>query len=93
MTGLHTLYLLIVIGMIYGIGCWLYYECRRRRAYEADAIKDRQQIRAVAESAASEAASCAAVIDKLDTPRPRQTGRRLQAVRDERSGVSTWNWE
>lgn len=92
MTSLHMLCTVIFIGMIYAIGHWHYSECLRRRAWELHADVDRQDIRDVAEGAASEAASCAAVIDKIGTPAaPRR--RQLHAVHDQRSGVATWHWE
>jgi hypothetical protein len=81
------LILLIIIGMIYGVGHWQWKECRRRRAFEEDALRDRQQLREVAETAASEAASCAAVIERLGKTKAH---RKLRAVRDEPHGVSTW---
>ncbi len=81
MPGLHMLSLLIIIIMIYAVGHWHYRECQRRRIWEDEAVQDRWEIREVAEVAASEAASCAAVIDKIGTTEP-QPNRRLWAVRD-----------
>lgn len=95
MTNLHMIATLTIMVMIYAIGHWLYRECARRRAWELKADNDRQEIRDVAETAANEAASCAAVIDKLGTGSepPPQKRSRLRAVHDDRTGVSTWNWE
>lgn len=87
---LTMLCLLIVLFMIVGMGRWQWNECRRRRRFEQSALRDRDEIREVAESAASEAASCAAVIDRIGAPQPR---RKLHVVRDSTTGVSTWNWE
>lgn len=65
MIGLHNLYPAVLAGTIFVIGHWQYRECRRRRAFERAAMIDRQAIRDVAERAASESASCAAVIDRF----------------------------
>jgi hypothetical protein len=90
MHGLMMLCVVITILMIYAVGHWQWKECRRRRQFEADAVRDRQEIREVAEAAASDAASCAAVIDKLGNPPKR---RHMHAVRDDNLGVSVWKWE
>lgn len=76
--------LLIAFVLIYGIGHWHWKECRRHRAEE-------QRIREVAEAAASDAASCAAVIDKLGNHLAKR--RHLYSVRDEKLGVSVWKLE
>lgn len=80
MTGLNNIYLLIITGMIYTIGRWQHRECRRRRAVERAATRDRAKIRGIAEQAASEAASCAAVIDRI----PLTQERRLHLTTDQR---------
>ncbi|MGB3443831.1 MAG: hypothetical protein WBA97_34270 [Actinophytocola sp.] len=84
MTGLYMLYLLIGFGMIYGLGHWHWSECRRRRDFELDAWQDRREIRQVAEAAASDAAACAAVIDRIN--KPAKSRRHLRAVRDDKRG-------
>lgn len=83
---LTMLCLLIVFGMIYGLGHWIWKICQRQAADD----QERGEIRDIAETAASDAASCAAVIDKLDILPQR---RRLRVVTDKTRGVSTWNWE
>jgi hypothetical protein len=77
--------------LIAAIGSWLYRECRRRRRKDTWDAQDRTEVRTVAETAASDAASCAAIIDRLETNG--QPRRRLHAVHDERSGKSSWHWE
>lgn len=84
--------LLIAFGMIYGLGHWIWRLHHTIVTKSSDAAREHDELRRVAEAAASDAASCAAVIDKLDVlPQPRR--RRLQVVRDEARGVSNWNWE
>ena len=90
---LTMLSILIILGMIYGMGHLLWKLWQRQDATDQrQAATDRKhdQTREVAEAAASDAAACAAVIDRIEAPRPRP---RLRAVRDERRGVSTWDWE
>lgn len=65
MTGLNIIYLLIMIGMIYAILHWHIREYRRRRAFERQVLRDRKQVREVAERAASEAAACTALLNRL----------------------------
>lgn len=76
---------LVLFGMIYGIGHLVWKLWQRQDAAE----RDHDQTREVAEAAASDAAACAAVIDRLERPRRR----RLHAVQDKTRGVSTWTME
>lgn len=76
--------------MIGAIGWALYRESERRKAADVAAAQDRRDIRRVAEGAASDAASCVAVVDRIDNL-PRRP--RLRAVRDDATRVSTWHWE
>lgn len=94
MTAFIMTVFLVIFVMIYALGHWHWKECRRHRRAEAAAELDREvatadraEIREVAEAAEAEAAACAAVIDRIGRPR-----RRLHAVRDNKTGVSTWDW-
>jgi hypothetical protein len=91
MHGLIMFCVVITMLMVYGVGHWQWKECRRRKAFEADAIRDRQELREKADAAASDAAACAAVIDRMENHHPQR--RRLHAVRNEQTGVSTWTME
>lgn len=82
--------LVIILLMIFGIGRWVWAIHNRLHTKEDEAALEHAEIRKAVESAASDAASCAAVIDKIGIPPPR---RKLHAVRDEVTKVSTWHWE
>lgn len=88
------IYALITTGTTCAMGYWLYSEHRSRLASERDAARDRAETRRMVETAARDAASCVAVIDRLSvgdaSPSPR---RRLHVIRDDRNGVSRWQWE
>lgn len=71
-------------GLIVTIGFWLYWDRRHDR-------KDRKETRAVADRAASEAKSCADVLDRLGPNGHKR--RTLHAVRDENTGRSSWHFE
>lgn len=82
--------LLVAFIMIYGLGHWIWKVHQRLRTKEEEAAQEHAELRKVAETAASDAASCVAVIDKFGTPPKR---RHMRAVRDENTGVSTWDWK
>lgn len=87
MTGLTVPYVLIIAGLIFAMGCWQRHECQLRRRAERHATLERTKIRELAERAASDAESCAALIARIDiTPQPRP---RLHAVRDDHTGQSS----
>lgn len=84
MLDLHVAIPVINSGLIFTIGFWLYWERRHNR-------RDRKETRAVADQAASDAKSCADVLDRLEpTGRKR---RALHVVRDENTGLHSWHFE
>lgn len=96
MTALTVIFLAITTAMTCGMSGWLYREHRSRRASEQDAALDRAEIRLLAETTASDVASCVAVIDRLGampTTTMLPPRRRLYAIRDDKTGISQWQWE
>lgn len=94
MTALNMITVVIIMLLIFAIGSYLCHEHRRRRESELDAARERQEIRHLAEDAMSSAASCAAVIDKIAAkPQVSPPRRRLQAIRNERTGEAAWRWD
>lgn len=77
--------------MIALLFAWLRRERRRRRKAEGRCTRDRTELRAVAEDATNEATTCRAVLERLraDDLEPRT---RLRAVRDDRNGRTSWEW-
>lgn len=71
-------------GLICAIGFALYRGSRRNH-------RDRKETRAVADRAARDAKTCADVLDRLGPNGHRR--RTLHAVRDEKSGRSSWHFE
>lgn len=91
----HMLNLALVIPvinflLICAIGSLLFRDRRCHRRAEERSTSDWRETRAVADQAASDAKSCADVLDRLGSNGQRK--RSLYAVRDEK-GRSSWHFE
>lgn len=91
MIELSALMPVINFVLICVLGSWLYWERRRRRMVEDGYTQDIDELHVVADKAASEAASCATVLDRYGACN-HASRRRLHAVRNERTGTSSWHW-